>query len=80
MLSFVRGMAVAVFAFLLVGCNSSKTEDARVSGTGTLAVYTVNYPLKYLAERIGGERVDVVFPAPAGEDPAFWSPDAETVH
>lgn len=42
-------------------------------------VYTVNYPLRYFAERIGGDRVEVVFPAPAGVDPAHWSPDAETV-
>jgi zinc transport system substrate-binding protein len=42
-------------------------------------VYTVNYPLQYFAERIGGNLVDVVFPAPADEDPAFWSPDPDTV-
>jgi zinc transport system substrate-binding protein len=35
----------------------------------------VNYPLKYFAERIGGDQVKVVFPAPAGVDPAYWSPD-----
>jgi zinc transport system substrate-binding protein len=36
----------------------------------------VNYPLQYFAQRIGGERVEVVFPAPADEDPAYWQPDA----
>ncbi len=44
-----------------------------------LLVYTVNYPLAYFAERIGGELVDVRFPAPPNVDPALWSPDAETV-
>lgn len=44
-----------------------------------LVVYTVNYPLAYFAERIGGELVEVVFPAPGDVDPAYWSPDAETV-
>ncbi len=39
-------------------------------------VYTVNYPLQYFAQRIAGEHADVVFPAPAGVDPAFWVPDA----
>jgi zinc transport system substrate-binding protein len=39
----------------------------------------VNYPLQYFAERIGGDRVDVQFPAPSGGDPAFWSPDADAV-
>ncbi len=42
-------------------------------------VYTVNYPLTYFAERIGGPHIDVVFPAPADIDPAFWTPDEETV-
>jgi len=42
-------------------------------------VYTVNYPLAYFAERIAGESVQVVFPAPPGVDPAFWSPAAETI-
>ena len=38
-------------------------------------VYVANYPLKYFAERLGGDAVDVKFPAPADEDPAFWQPD-----
>ena len=44
-----------------------------------LTVYTVNYPLYYFAQRIGGEHIDVVFPAPADVDPAFWTPDQATV-
>lgn len=44
-----------------------------------LAVYTVNYPLAYFAERIGGEQVEVVFPAPADVDPAYWMPDQKTI-
>jgi zinc transport system substrate-binding protein len=44
-----------------------------------LIVYTVNYPLQYFAERIGGEYVKVVFPAPADVDPAYWIPDKKTI-
>ena len=44
-----------------------------------LVVYTVNYPLAYFAERIGGDLVEVHFPAPSDQDPAFWSPDADTI-
>ncbi len=44
-----------------------------------LVVYTVNYPLQYFAQRIAGEHADVVFPAPADVDPAFWQPDAATI-
>ena len=45
------------------------------AAAGPLKVYTVNYPLKYLAERIGGEHVRVEFPAPSDVDPAYWNPD-----
>jgi zinc transport system substrate-binding protein len=45
----------------------------------TLTVYVVNYPLQYFAERIGGDRVAVEFPAPPDRDPAFWFPDADTI-
>ncbi|MFH2204787.1 MAG: zinc ABC transporter substrate-binding protein [Elusimicrobiota bacterium] len=39
-----------------------------------LAVYTVNYPLQYFAERIAGDEAEVVFPAPRNLNPAFWRP------
>jgi len=42
-------------------------------------VYVVNYPLKYFTQRIAGDHVQVVFPAPPDEDPAFWKPDVETI-
>ncbi len=44
-----------------------------------LTIYTVNYPLKYFAERIAGDRIIVEFPAPPDIDPAFWTPDAKEV-
>ena len=44
-----------------------------------LMVYVVNYPLQYFAERIGGEHVKVVFPAPADVDPVYWMPEAKTI-
>jgi len=44
-----------------------------------LTVYTVNYPLFYFAQRIGGEHINVVLPAPPDTDPAFWIPDETTV-
>jgi zinc transport system substrate-binding protein len=44
-----------------------------------LRVSVVSYPLLYFAVRIGGHHVEVSFPAPPDVDPAFWSPDPETV-
>ena len=49
------------------------------SAAEPLNIYVVNYPLKYFAERIGGEHVKVVFPAPADVDPAFWNPDLANI-
>lgn len=37
-------------------------------------VVTVTYALAYVAERLGGGDVEVVFPVPDGVDPAFWRP------
>jgi zinc transport system substrate-binding protein len=73
---------VLIAALLLAGC--AETDPGRNTGTDAgesfeIVVYTVNYPLKYFAERIGGDRVRVELPAPADVDPAFWSPDVETV-
>ena len=42
-------------------------------------VYVVNYPLKYFTQRIAGNHMQVVFPAPPDEDPAFWKPDVATI-
>jgi zinc transport system substrate-binding protein len=50
-----------------------------VTGDEVLRVYAVNYPLQYFAQRIGGEHVESVFPAPPGVDPAFWNPDVVTI-
>ena len=73
--------AVALFA-----CARSEPsrEVAEVGGRGSaksapLTVFVVNYPLQYFAERIGGDRVEVAFPAPADVDPAYWSPIPDTV-
>jgi zinc transport system substrate-binding protein len=44
-----------------------------------LKAYVVNYPLKYFAERIGGDNVQVVLPAPEDVDPAYWTPDIATI-
>jgi len=59
-----------LFAFLMIHSSGAAEK---------LTVYVVNYPLQYFAERIGGEHVNVVFPAPADIDPAHWMPDKKTI-
>ena len=67
--------------FLLAGCGdrtgSTGRPGDRASGPPTVA--TVNYPLAYFAERIGGDAIRVRFPAPPDEDPAYWNPDDEAL-
>jgi zinc transport system substrate-binding protein len=71
---------LVVFCILSIAIAGSTSLSKAGSETrGKLAVYVVNYPLKYFAERIGGDHVKVVFPAPADEDPAYWMPDAKTI-
>jgi zinc transport system substrate-binding protein len=64
-----------------LACTERESEIAPVSpgSDGPLVVYAVNEPLRYFAERIGGDEVRAVLPAPPGVDPADWSPDGDTV-
>jgi putative ABC transport system permease protein len=42
-------------------------------------VAAVNYPLQYFAKRIAGNHVDIVFPVPKSDDPAFWKPKDDDI-
>lgn len=78
--------AVAVFLGTLgvlaaIACRETRPvpEAAAVDPRAPLRVAVVNYPLAYLAARIGDTEVDVWFDAPADVDPAFWRPSPETI-
>ncbi|MCK5287185.1 MAG: zinc ABC transporter substrate-binding protein, partial [Thermodesulfovibrionia bacterium] len=62
-----------VFLFIIISVSSIAMS------ADPLVIYTVNYPLKYFAERIAGEYATVVFPAPRDVDPAYWMPDRKTI-
>jgi zinc transport system substrate-binding protein len=67
---------------VLVACGGGPVSDQSTEDpepVDTLVIYTVSYPLAYFADRIGNDLVEVHFPALAVEDPAFWSPDADTI-
>ena len=67
-------------ALILASCGKQDTPSSGTAAkSGKPVVMVANYPLKYFAERIGGGLVDVRFPAPADEDPAFWQPDDKAV-
>jgi len=69
-----RGSLIAVLgiAAFVAACGEGRRaeESAADAEDAPLSVYTVNYPLQYFAEKIGGEYVDVQFPAPSDVDPA----------
>jgi zinc transport system substrate-binding protein len=74
-----RWMCAAIVAgAVLAGCSGAEKDTPETVQRGVSVrvpdVYTVNYPLAYFAERIGGTAASVVFPVPAGVDPAFWNP------
>lgn len=55
------------------------TANGPARASEKLNIYVANYPLKYFAERIGGEHATVVFPAPGDVDPAYWMPDKKII-
>ena len=62
----------------LVGCSDERS--GRLTPVNSKPrVFVVNYPLKYFAERIAGDLVNVSFPAPRDVDPAFWNPSPEAI-
>ncbi|ETX01951.1 MAG: hypothetical protein ETSY2_36415 [Candidatus Entotheonella gemina] len=65
--------------WLLIGLSLSFIWMTWTESQAKPAVYVVNYPLRYFTERIGAEYIQVVFPVPANEDPAFWKPDVKTI-
>ena len=74
--------SIATFLILLVisSCGSSDKKDKsdeRSVNSRTLAV--TNYPLYFFTQKIAGDEVDILFPVPQDEDPAFFEPGAEIV-
>ncbi len=75
-----RNLASYFFLAALSGCDrSNSTAPETVRTPSRITVYTVNYPLKYFADRIAGDLVDVVFPIPSDQDPAYWKPNPDIV-
>ena len=73
--SVIVRLALSVFLLTARGVQPARAD----LGTAPLRIVVSNYPLAYFAERIGGSRVQVTLPVPAGADPAFWKPDAKAV-
>lgn len=78
----LRFALLPLLALVAASCGRQPALDATTPGapaSGKPVVLVANYPLKYFAQRIGGDLIDVRFPAPADEDPAFWQPDDDVI-
>ncbi len=79
---FAWRVVATAWLVLAIGCSeSTPTSGTQADETdaGPLSVYVVNAPLETLARRIGGEHVEVAFPAPPGVDPAYWMPTPDVI-
>ena len=76
MKTLYAGLLALVIA---LGACSDKKEEVKETGTKTPIVCVSNYPLKYFVERIALPVVEVRFPVPAEDDPAYWKPKPEDV-
>lgn len=70
---------IACCSLFISSCGKTVDTGDSPAEPETFTVYTVNYPLQYFTERIAGDSVEVVFPCPEGEDPAFWQPGTEII-
>ena len=63
-------------------CKNTEKRDAATDIPDPAAapvVYVSNYPLYYFAKRIGGDHIELHFPASDMADPSGWTPPADTV-
>ena len=66
------------FLFLFSSCTKEDQKSEEKSDQ-SFQVVSVNYPLHYFAQRIGGDFIQTVYPIPADGDPAYWNPDEKAL-
>ncbi len=67
------------FPWAVLAAAASFGSAEAVGDDAKPTVYTTFYPTTYFAERIAGDRVDVVCPLPDDADPIFWKPGRDVV-
>lgn len=64
-----------VSAVLAAACSSANPDESE----GKTSVVTSFYPMQFIAERIGGDRVSVNNLVPAGAEPHDWEPSPKDI-
>jgi zinc transport system substrate-binding protein len=68
---------VAIFIIMIMfSCGKENVKKA-VERNENITVITVNYPLHYFANRIGGDLISLQYIIPDEVDPAYWIPNEE---
>jgi zinc transport system substrate-binding protein len=76
----VRICLYTLILLAISACSPASEEQTTTPEQDTrLNIYTVNYPLAWMAERLGGNSVNVTLPVPADVDPAMWRPTPEII-
>jgi len=60
-------------------CSEKKTEGDNDDESTKLKIAVVNYPLLFFAQTIGQEDIEIVYPIPSDEDPAYWNPVSDQI-
>lgn len=69
----------------ITGCsdnsqNQSNSNSTQITSSDSkLIIYVTNYPLKYFAETIGGNIIQVKLPVANNIDPAYWQPNSQII-
>ena len=73
-------LALLALLILMAGCSEGPAPAAPADDpAGLLQVRTTCFPVDWLVQRIGGDRIDRVNILPVGEDPPFWQPSGEVI-
>ncbi len=65
---------------VLFNCRNQETpKENETTESSKLVVATVNYPLYYFAQRIGGDVIKLEYPISKAVDPAYWVPDEKAL-
>lgn len=70
---------VSIFAVLMLFSCGNQQDSKEEKKQEKLIVITVNYPLYYFAQRIGGDFIQLEYQIPSGVDPAYWVPDEKAL-
>lgn len=75
---FKQILTCVLLCCLITACDR-KTVSSSTKTSTELKIFSVNYPLNYFAERIGGDFIRINFSIPAGIDPPYWEPTGDEI-